>query len=184
MPWTRVPTTALRRGAGCRVASCPVDLKPFDEYARSLYKIRTAAGALFRDSQNRVLLVRPSYKPVWEIPGGSGEPDEAPWTTAAREVKEEVGLDRPLGRLLVIDHVPGDGVMAEGLAFIFDGGLVREDEVSAWDLKDPEILSVGLFSLAAVREKVADVLVGRITAALGVVDGLDVALCEAGVRVV
>jgi hypothetical protein len=38
-----------------------------------------AAGILFRDDRGRVLLVEPSYKPNWEIPGGVVEADESPW---------------------------------------------------------------------------------------------------------
>lgn len=160
-----------------------MELKPYDEYAESLHRVRTAAGALFRDTQNRVLLVQVVYKPDWEIPGGSGEPGESPWVTAAREVKEELGIDGPLHRLLVIDHVPQNGVMPEGLAFIFDGGIVAQDEIAAWDLKSPEVESVGLYLMSEVREKVSYVLAGRIEAALSVVDGLHIAFCEAGVRV-
>nr|WP_158102996.1 NUDIX hydrolase [Lentzea kentuckyensis] len=32
-----------------------------------------AAGVLFRDKSGRVLLLDPSYKPNWEIPGGAVE---------------------------------------------------------------------------------------------------------------
>jgi len=31
---------------------------------------RVAAGVLFRDAQGRVLLVKPTYKDGWDIPGG------------------------------------------------------------------------------------------------------------------
>ncbi len=63
----------------------------------------SSTGVLFRDAQGRVLLVEPSYKPNWEIPGGAVEADESPWATATRELIEELGWDRPLGRLLVVD---------------------------------------------------------------------------------
>ncbi|HEY9339368.1 MAG TPA: NUDIX hydrolase, partial [Kribbella sp.] len=43
-----------------------------------------AAGVLFRAVDGRVLLVEPSYKPNWEIPGGAVEADESPWAAAAR----------------------------------------------------------------------------------------------------
>jgi hypothetical protein len=49
-----------------------------------LPKKRMAAGVLFRSADRRVLLVEPSYKPNWEIPGGIVEPDESPWAAAAR----------------------------------------------------------------------------------------------------
>ena len=34
---------------------------------------------MFRDKAGRVLLLEPSYKPNWEIPGGAVEADESPW---------------------------------------------------------------------------------------------------------
>lgn len=124
-----------------------MDLLPYAEYAASLNRKRAAAGVLFRDERSRVLLVETTYKRPWEIPGGSVDAGEAPWRTAVREVREEIGLDRPLGRLLVIDHIPADEPMPEGLAFVFDGGLVTEDEVAAIELTDPEIRSACLCGL-------------------------------------
>jgi ADP-ribose pyrophosphatase YjhB (NUDIX family) len=80
-----------------------------------------AAGVLFRDERGRVLLVKPSYKAGWEIPGGYVEPGESPKQAASREVREELGVQPPIGRLLVVDGAPhpdeGDKVL-----FIFDGG--------------------------------------------------------------
>ncbi|GAA1342990.1 NUDIX domain-containing protein [Saccharothrix algeriensis] len=160
-----------------------MDLLPFDEYAASLNRKRAAAGALFRDDASRVLLVEPTYKPEWEIPGGSVDADEPPWRTAAREVAEEIGLDRPLGRLLVIDHMPADPPLPEGLAFIFDGGLVTADEVAAIEPVDPEIRSVGLYPPARVRALVKPALARRVEAALAAVAAGGLVLCESGVPV-
>jgi 8-oxo-dGTP diphosphatase len=39
---------------------------------------RVASGALFFDTQGRILLVKPTYKDGWEIPGGYVEPGETP----------------------------------------------------------------------------------------------------------
>lgn len=157
-----------------------MDLLPFDEYAASLNRKRTSAGVLFRDEAGRVLLVETSYKQAWEIPGGSVDAGEAPWRTAVREVAEEVGIDRPLGRLLVIDYVPTDGPMPEGLAFIFDGGVITDEDVSAIELTDPEIRSVGLYTLDAARDLVKPLLARRIEAALNAVRTGALALCESG----
>ncbi|MEV4616767.1 NUDIX hydrolase [Kitasatospora sp. NPDC049258] len=67
---------------------------------------RTAAGVLFFDEAGRVLLVKPTYKPGWEIPGGYLHPGETPSEGAAREVEEELGITPPVGRLLVADWAP------------------------------------------------------------------------------
>lgn len=51
---------------------------PVEQYVANLNRKRMAAGVLFRDVLGRVLLVEPSYKPNWEIPGGAVEADEPP----------------------------------------------------------------------------------------------------------
>jgi len=158
-------------------------LLPFDDYVAGLDRKRMSAGVLFHDADARVLLVEPTYKQEWEIPGGAVEAGEAPWSTAVREAYEEVGSSRPVGRLLVIDHVPAEGIMPEGLAFVFDGGPIGQSEVEAIRSVDPEIHSVGLFSAAEVRERAKPSLAARIAAALEAVRSGKLALCEAGRRV-
>jgi 8-oxo-dGTP pyrophosphatase MutT (NUDIX family) len=157
-----------------------VDLLPFSEYAASLNRKRTAAGVLLRDDSSRVLLVETTYKPEWEIPGGAVEAEEAPWVTAARELHEELGITRPLGTLLVIDHIRTQGVMPEGLAFVFDGGLITEAEVRGIQSTDPEIQSVGLYTLGEAETLVKPTLHARISTALRAADNGATVFCEAG----
>ncbi|NKQ52924.1 NUDIX hydrolase [Amycolatopsis sp. K13G38] len=157
-----------------------MDLLPFDEYVRSLDRKRMSAGVLFRDSDDRVLLVEPSYKSHWEIPGGAVDAGEAPWAAARREVREELGFDRAVGRPLVIDHVPDDGHMPEGLAFIFDGGFITAAEVAALDLTDPEIISAGLFHLETTAAKLKTTLALRLAAAVEASRTGGLLLCDNG----
>lgn len=56
-----------------------------------------AAGVLFLDAAGRVLLVRPTYKPGWEGPGGAIEQGESPLAACRREVREELGIAPPIG---------------------------------------------------------------------------------------
>ena len=65
-----------------------------------------AATAFFRDEERRVLIVNPVYKEPWELPGGAVEADESPTGACRREVAEELGQDRPPGRVLAVDWVP------------------------------------------------------------------------------
>jgi 8-oxo-dGTP diphosphatase len=101
----------------------PLDLEAYD---RSLARKRMGAGVLFLDAGGRVLLVDPVYKDPWEIPGGVVDADESPGQAAVREVREELGLALPLGRLMVVDWVPpgpprSDALASEGLMMVFDG---------------------------------------------------------------
>lgn len=88
---------------------------------------RTAAGVLFFDEAGRVLLVKPTYKLGWEIPGGYLRPGETPSQAAAREVKEEIGITPPIGRLLVADWAPHP-TEGDKLLFVFDGGVLPAGE--------------------------------------------------------
>ena len=157
-----------------------MQLLPFDEYVTTLNRKRMAAGVLFRDVEDRVLLVEPSYKPHWDIPGGAVEAGEAPWRTAGREVAEEIGLCRPLGELLVLDYSSDDGPMPEGVSFVFDGGLVTPDDVARLDLSDPEIVSARLCTPAEVRALVKPNLARRLAAALDAATRGVLTLCENG----
>ncbi|MBX6722278.1 MAG: NUDIX hydrolase, partial [Dactylosporangium sp.] len=55
----------------------------------------------------RVLLVRPTYKPYWDIPGGYVQPGESPLAACKREIRASLGNPaliitteiRALGRL-------------------------------------------------------------------------------------
>ncbi|MFF3552354.1 NUDIX domain-containing protein [Streptomyces tsukubensis] len=94
---------------------------PDNEHEQRMARPRMASGALFFDSVGRVLLVRPSYKPLWEIPGGYVEQGESPLAACRREVEEELGITPDIGPLLVVDWAPSP---AEGdkVLYIFDGG--------------------------------------------------------------
>lgn len=93
----------------------------------ALPRVRAAAGALFFDATGRVLLVKPTYKSDWEIPGGMTERDESPLTTCVREVREELGIEPVIGELLGVDWVPPQGVWDAGLMFVFDGGVLSQE---------------------------------------------------------
>ncbi|WP_129837833.1 NUDIX hydrolase [Streptomyces sp. RFCAC02] len=109
---------AIRRGDG----TCPIVQTP-PPRAETL-----AAGVLFFDDQDRVLLVDPTYKPGWEFPGGVVEPGEPPARAAVREVAEELGLhlaqEPPL---LVVDWEPPRPPRYGGLRLLFDGGRLDAD---------------------------------------------------------
>jgi 8-oxo-dGTP pyrophosphatase MutT (NUDIX family) len=162
-------------------SSEPVVL-PVEQYVARLAKKRMAAGVLFRDAHGRVLVVEPSYKPNWEIPGGVVEADESPWAAAVRELAEELGWDRPLGRLLVVDHVrPYDG-LPEGVVFVFDGGVLDETDVAGTVFPDGEIRSAEFSTLEQARAKVKPLLADRLAAALAAVEEGVTVLCEHGRR--
>ncbi|MGI5126361.1 NUDIX domain-containing protein [Pseudonocardia sp. CA-107938] len=133
----------------------------------------TAAGVLFHDAGGRVLLVEPTYKPGWEIPGGMVDGVETPRAACVREVREELGLTIEPGPLLVVDWAPKDGV--PHVRFVFDGGTPTAAELAAITFTDGELRSWAWVTPDEVPARTVPRLARRIAAALG-------ALAEGGVR--
>ncbi|MFD1145640.1 NUDIX domain-containing protein [Saccharothrix hoggarensis] len=125
----------------------------------------------------------PSYKPNFEIPGGAVEADESPWATAIRELAEELGWDRSLGRLLVVDYVRPQDSRPEGVVFVFDGGVLDESDLVGMAFADGEILSAGFHTLEEARAKVKPLLADRLGAALRAAEQGVTVLCEQGRRI-
>ncbi|MEO3776139.1 NUDIX hydrolase [Micromonospora sp. B11E3] len=99
---------------------------------------RVAAGALFFDDAGRVLLVRPSYKKHWDIPGGYVEPGESPRAACLREIEEELGLTTELGPMLVVDWAPAEHE-GDKLLFVFDAGTLTTEQERAIRFVDGEL---------------------------------------------
>lgn len=100
---------------------------------------RVAADVLIRDTAGQVLLVDPTYKEHWDLPGGMAEANEPPRVAAVREIREELGLDVTAGRLLLVDWVGPHGPWDDQLVFIFDGGILDDHVVAGLTVTDPEI---------------------------------------------
>lgn len=125
---------------------------------------RVAAGVLFRDRDGRVLLVKPSYKDGWEIPGGYVEHGESPMAAAHREVREELGADFQVTDLLVLDWAPHP---AEGdkLLVIFRGPTLDSSDVEQLQLDRSEITEARFFDVDALHQVMPDRLARRVAEA-------------------
>lgn len=132
----------------------------------SLPRKRVGAGALFFDTPARFLLVRPTYKPAWEIPGGSAEADESPLAAVRREIEEELGLAVPIGRLLSVDWIDAAAPKNEGLMFLFDGGVIDE-EISLIHLPADELSEFRFVDLDEAAMLVTPRMHRRIEGSLG-----------------
>ena len=127
---------------------------------------RVAAGAIIRDEQNRVLFVVPNYRPWLDIPGGVVEENEAPKAACRREVAEETGLDLDVGRLLVIDWLPTQGVWNDALNLIFDGGTLGASTVEALRHAEDELDGLTLLSLDEASSRLRPSQTRRLRAAV------------------
>jgi 8-oxo-dGTP diphosphatase len=102
-----------------------------------------AAGVLFFDEAGRILLVQPTYKDYWDIPGGYVETDETPAQAATREVGEELGIHTAVGPLLVADWAPHPDE-GDKLLLVFDGGTLTTDQLDGIRLQPDELVSYAL----------------------------------------
>lgn len=122
--------------------------------ASRLPRKRVGAGALFRDTAGRILMVETTYKPTLEIPGGLAEDGESPHDACAREVREELGIEPAIGDLLVADWVPAHGPWPDGLMLVFDGGILPDEHLSRIELQDGEISAYMFLTLKQIEPQV------------------------------
>ncbi|MFJ6939997.1 NUDIX domain-containing protein [Streptomyces sp. NPDC101132] len=113
-----------------------------------------------------MLLVNPTYKPGWDLPGGMAEANEPPDEALSRELKEELDLDITLQALLVVDWVPPHGPWDDQLAFIFDAGTLDDDRAVHLRPHDDELSEAAFVALARARELLGNRTRTRLNAAL------------------
>ena len=123
------------------------------------------AGCLFFNEQGQVLLVKPTYKSSWEVPGGVTEARESPKQCCQREVYEELGLNRSVGRLLVVDYNSEKGSKTESLMFLFYGGVLTLPEIEAISLNHEELSEFRFFSAETLPIDMQGSLRNRVLAA-------------------
>jgi ADP-ribose pyrophosphatase len=168
------------QGSKWDVVTDQVMLEPDLEVARDLVVHPGAVGVITLDDDDRVTLIRQYRHPVaaelWEIPAGLlDEPGESPWSTARRELVEEVGLLAENWHTLV-DVYPSPGMSSETIRVFLARGLSDVDPELRPEPSDEErqlvVIRVGL------DDAVAAVLAGGVHNSLAAV-GL---LCAAAAR--
>ncbi len=102
--------------------------------------IPVSCGALIFDRKGRLLILKPTYKGGWTIPGGVMEADgETPWDACQREVREECGLVVRSGRLACVDFRRPRPGKPGGMRLLFDCGAMTDAELGAVALQAEEI---------------------------------------------
>lgn len=150
-------------------------MNPDDDAARFAYlaegnarqaRKRVAADVLIRDQAGLILLVEPTYKEYWDLPGGMAEANEPPRAAAERELREELGLDTRVGRLLVLDWDGPHGPWDDQLVFVFDADALSDDQVANLRVADPEIASFAFLPADEAAQRLRSDMAGRLTRAI------------------
>jgi 8-oxo-dGTP diphosphatase len=131
----------------------------------ALPRKRLIAHVLMRDSRGRVLLCETQFKPDWELPGGIVEAGEPPRVGAVREVREELGIDLDLGRLMITDWMPPYLGWEDALELIYDGGMIEETDLGSLTLQPTEIRRVALVTLEEAASLVTPISHRRLSVA-------------------
>jgi 8-oxo-dGTP diphosphatase len=105
-----------------------------------LPRVPVSAGALIFDHSGRLLILKPTYKSGWTIPGGIMSADgETPWEACRREVLEECGLAVGSGRLVCMDFRRQREGNPGGIRFLFDCGPLPDSALAEIVLQPEEI---------------------------------------------
>lgn len=108
--------------------------------AAQVPSIPVSTGALIFDHAGRLLILKPTYKSGWTIPGGIMEADgESPWQACRREIREECGLDIAGARLACMDFRPMREGNPGGVRFLFDCGALPDSTLDTITLQADEI---------------------------------------------
>jgi 8-oxo-dGTP diphosphatase len=131
-------------------------------------RIPASAGALIWDPSRRLLILKPTYKKGWTIPGGQVDADgESPWEACRRETREECGLVVERGRLACVDYLPPKPSRPGGVRFLFDCGTLPLEAFDGVTLQAEEIEDYQLANLEQALELLSGPLRRRISQCAG-----------------
>jgi 8-oxo-dGTP diphosphatase len=139
-----------------------------EQVSREVPRIPASAGALIIDQAGRLLILKPSYKKGWTVPGGQlGSDGESPWEACRRETQEECGLEVEHGRLVCVDFLRPKPSRPGGVRFLFHCGVFTDRELSAIRLQDGEIDAHRFVELAEAMALLSGPLRRRVSASAG-----------------
>lgn len=104
-----------------------------DLYQAHRPKVLAEVNIVLTDAGGRLLLLQPtsSRSQLWELPGGGIDSDagEGPREAARRALRDQLGLDVPLGRLLAVDWSHGAPWLSR-MTYTFHGATLGEHDLA------------------------------------------------------
>ncbi|MFJ2594324.1 NUDIX domain-containing protein [Streptomyces erythrochromogenes] len=117
--------------------------RPSPDAVRAYYAAQpaplVAATGIVLDTRGRVLVLTTSYKTDLELPGGTVEDTETAEQGLARELREELDLGVPVGRLLAVDSRPPGPLGRSLIVHVHLVGPLSPQEAAAISFADGEI---------------------------------------------
>ena len=133
-----------------------------------LPRIPASSGALIFDGAGRLLILKPTYKSGWTVPGGQMEDNgETPWEACRREVYEESGLVVESGRLVCVDFLRPRPEKPGGMRFLFDCGAFDDEIFAGIVIQEDEIVEHRFVDVAGALELLSGPLRRRVGASVG-----------------
>lgn len=123
---------------------------------------RIAAKGVIRHEDGRFLLVNPTYKEHWDLPGGMAEANESPSDALVREVAEELGIEVSVDRLIAVDWIGPHGPWDDQIVFVFDTEALTSDVVADLKIADEEISDFAFLSLRDAKRHLRDDVAARL----------------------
>lgn len=131
-------------------------------------RIPASAGALIFDSTGRLLLLKPTYKKRWTVPGGQMEANgESPWEACRRETREECGLDVSHGQLVCVDFLRPRPNRPGGMRFLFDCGTLPDQQLDTITLQEDEVSEHRFEDPTRAADYLSGPVGRRVSAAIG-----------------
>ncbi len=135
------PIFCLQCGARTQVRALPHEPRPRHVCPRCgwiFYPHRKVGAGVLIEQNGRLLLLQRGHEPwagAWNLPAGYVEIDETPRQAAAREAREECGLDVEVGPLVGVwafdDDPRGNGLLIVYRARVIGGALTTSTEARA-----------------------------------------------------
>jgi ADP-ribose pyrophosphatase YjhB (NUDIX family) len=139
-----------------------VDQAPYE-----IPRIPASAGALIFDAAERLLILKPTYKKGWTIPGGQVAADgETPWEACRRETREETAVEIDSGRLACVDFLRPRDNRQGGIRLLFDCGVLDEEELRRVEVQPEEISEFRFLPIDEALELLSGPLRRRVRAAV------------------
>lgn len=135
----------------------------------TLPRKRVIVQGLLRDDAGRVLLCELTYKREWDLPGGVAEPAESPVASLQRELREELGLELPVGELVAVDWLPPYRQWEDAILLVFEV-TSPPDLLGRATLQPSEVAAIHWASLDEAASRVAP-YVARLLASLAAAPG-------------